>query len=101
MFRLNVTFTNASTSTFAITNPDITIPGDVAFLEALLLTSPLQTNTIPPGGKTLSYTFVRNDSSLSTSSVTFAYTRTNAPTVTTGTFTANVTWGTCTAGCAD
>ena len=50
-FRLNVTFTNASsTTTFTITDPDIAIVGDTVAGEALRVTIPAQTNTIPPGG---------------------------------------------------
>jgi hypothetical protein len=101
-FRLNVTFANASSSTFAITDPNISITGDFAVLEALRVTTPPQTNSIPPGGKTLSYTFLRGSSSLTVSAVTFAYTSTNTATsaATSGTITMNVTWGTCTDTCA-
>src|SRR6188472_4760983 len=58
-YRFDVTFNNATPSTFAITAPDIVLVGDFATGEQLQTTTPAQTNEIPPGSKTLHYTFNR------------------------------------------
>jgi len=100
-YRLDVTFTNSSTFTFAITNPTITVSG-TAGDDVDLQTSPAQTNLIPPGppDKVLRYTFTRG-SNPSADQVIFTYTSTNTTTnvATSGTITADVTWGDCTTSC--
>jgi len=98
-YRLDVTFTNPTSDTFTITNPDVTIAGDFAIGETLQPTSPPQTGMVQPGGGVLSYTFTRGGNP-SADFVTFTYTSTGTNTsASPGTFSANVAWGTCTNTC--
>jgi hypothetical protein len=98
-YRLDVTFTNTSTNTFAVTNPDVVIVGTSAINEALQ-TTPAQTNTLPTGVKTLRYTFTRGNNP-SSDTVTFNYTITNQTTnvAVNQSVTMAVTWGNCTNTC--
>ena len=101
-YRFDVTFTNTSSDTFAVTNPDIIIVGVDATNEALQVT-PAQTNTIPPGvTKTLRYTFTRGNNP-STDTVTFTFTITNQTTTVAfnESVTMDVAWGSCTDTCQD
>ena len=99
-YRFDVTFNNATTSTFAITAPDVVLVGDFATGEQLQTTTPAQTNEIPPGSKTLHYTFNRGGNP-SADLVTFNYVWTNTTTnlATPGTITLSVNWSLCTNTC--
>jgi hypothetical protein len=99
--RIDVTFTNTSGDTFAVTNPDVIIIGVDAANELLQVT-PAQTNTVPTGIKTLKYTFTRGNNP-SSDTVTFKYTITNQTTSLSSeqTVTMDVTWGSCTDTCQD
>jgi hypothetical protein len=99
-YRLDVTFTNATSSTFTITNPTITVSGTAGNNVTLLATTPAQTNQVPPGTKVLRYRFTRGSNPAS-DSVTFTWTATNNTTheAFPDTTTANVTWGNCTVAC--
>jgi hypothetical protein len=99
-YRLDVTFSNTSTDTFTITNVDITTSNGTATGEALLPATPAQTNSIPPGVKTLSYGFVRGSNPTS-DTVTFAYRATNTTTNMFFDLTMSllVNWSTCNSSC--
>ena len=99
-YRLDVTFDNATTATFAITAPDVVLVGDFATGEQLQMTTPAQTGEVPPGTTTLRYTFNRGGNP-SADAVTFNYISTNTTThvATPGTITLNVNWSLCTNTC--
>ena len=100
-YRIDVTFTNTSGDTFAVTNPDVIITGVDATNELLQVT-PVQTNTVPTGIKKLRYTFTRGNNP-SSDTVTFKYTITNQTTSMSfeQTVTMDVAWGNCTDTCQD
>ena len=95
-YRLDVTFTNSTTSTFTITNPTITVSGIPGSNVTLLTTTPPQTNTVPPGTKVLQYRFTRG-SNPATDTVQFTWTATDASTneSANGSTTVTVSWGDC------
>jgi hypothetical protein len=99
-YRLDVTFNNATADTFTVTNVGIDVSGTPANNVALQAFPP-QTNDIPPGNKTLRYTFLRGSNPAS-DLVTFTYTYTNTTTnvASNGSFSATVNWATCSLTCA-
>jgi hypothetical protein len=98
-YRLDVTFTNATSSAFTITNPTITVSGTPGDNVTLLATTPPQTNVVAANStKVIQYRFTRG-SNPSSDSVVFTWTATGSSGTFNGTFTATVNWGTCTTAC--
>jgi hypothetical protein len=95
-YRLDATFTNATTQTFAITDVTITVSGTPGASVTLLSAN----NEVPPGSKVLQYRFTRGSNPTSDAvRLTWTATDTTTNETFTGDVTLNVTWATCTAQC--
>jgi hypothetical protein len=100
-YRLDVSFSNTTSSSFTITDPTITVSGTPGDNVTLLTTAPPQTNVIAANStKVLQYRFTRGSNPTSDTLV-FTWTATSVDGSFSGTFTANVTWATCTKACVD